>query len=191
MKLLTANVCLTTSSCHLREVIRRMNEARSSHTCMPINNPLSLDLATRCYIRNNQRNASPKTCLYKRIDEQDRIKLSRAITSSTRISMTHRQYIARHTINMLLSLRGDWDLIALVAQRAAYSSSILVFAPVLARAARLLAIRSRPLLKKEYTFRHPVCSRRATIRTSIRRYWHQQRSKRHRLASISTHWNAS
>ena len=130
MKLLTANVCPTMSSCHLREVIRKMNEARSSHTCMPINNPLYLDLATRCYIRNNQRNASLKTCLYKRIDELDRIKLSRAITLSTRISTTHRQFIARHTNNMLLSFRGDWDLKALVAQRAVYSSSNLVFAPV-------------------------------------------------------------
>ena len=135
MKLLTASVCLTTSSCHSSAVIQRMNEARRSHICKPRNSLLSLDLAIKCYISRfkvactNLANESPITCLFKRIEEQDRIKLSRAITSSTQISTIHSRYIARPIIK-LLNFRGDWDLIVLVAQRAVYSSSILAFAPV-------------------------------------------------------------
>ena len=197
MKLSTASVCPTTSGCHSSAVILRMNEARRSHICKPRNSPLFLDLATRCYIRRsrvtctNLANVSPRTCLFKRIEEQDRIKLSRAITSSIRISTIHSRYSARPTIKPL-NLRSDGDPIVLAAQRAVYSSSILVFAPGWARAAREQAIRSGPLvLMKESIFQPPACSRRATTRISTKRWWHQQRSKRHRLGSISTHWRKS
>ena len=197
MKLSTVSVCPTTSSYHSSAVIRRMNEARRSHICRPRNSPLYLDLATRFYISRfrvtciNLANESPRICLFKRIEEQDRIKLSRAITSSTQISTIRSRYIARPTIK-LLNFRGDWDPIVLAAQRAVYSSSILAFAPGWARVAREQAIRSGPLvLMKASTFQPPACSRKATTRISTKRWWLQQRSKRHRLESISTHWRKS
>ena len=133
MKLSTVSVCPTTSSCHSSAVILRMNEARRSQICKPRKIPLFLDLATRCYISRfrvtciNLANVSPRTCLFKRIEEQDRIKLSRAITSSTQISTIRSRFIARPTIK-LLNFRSDWDPIVLAAQRAVYSLSILAFA---------------------------------------------------------------
>ena len=199
MNLWTASVCQTILNCHSSEVIRRMNEARSSLICKPRKTPQSLDIATKCCISKcraackNLANVSLRTCRFSRIDEQDRIKLSRAITSSIRISTIHSRCSARPTSIKLHNSRGDWDPKVLTAQKAVYSSSIQVFAPVWARAAKVakeMVIRPRSLeLKKLFTSPPQVWSRIVKTRTSTKRICHLQSSKRHRLGSISTHWS--